>query len=105
MCKLEEGAPVSSHRPSVDVLFHSVAEAVGPRAVGVILTGMGKDGAEGMKAMRDHGAYNIGQNQATCIVYGMPQVAAKLGATHCELALSDIPAAMLRHCEKLAEAS
>ena len=105
VCKLEEGTTVSSHRPSVDVLFRSVAEAAGARAVGVILTGMGKDGAEGMKAMRDHGAYNIGQNQATCIVYGMPQVAAKLGATHCELALSDIPAAMLRHCEKPADVS
>lgn len=100
VCKLEEGAPVSGHRPSVDVLFHSVAEAVGARAVGVILTGMGKDGAEGMKAMRDQGAYNIGQNQATCVVYGMPQVAAKAGATQSELPLADIPAAILKYCEK-----
>lgn len=100
VCKLEEGPPVSSHRPSVDVLFHSVAEAAGPRAVGVILTGMGKDGAEGMKAMRERGAYNIGQNQATCVVYGMPQVAAKLGAVHTELALTDIPSAILKYCEK-----
>lgn len=100
VCKLEEGAPVSSHRPSVDVLFHSVAETVGSRAVGVILTGMGKDGAEGMKAMREHGAYNIGQNQATCVVYGMPQMAAKAGATHIELPIGDIAAAMLKHCEK-----
>ncbi len=101
VCKLEETPPVSSHRPSVDVLFHSVAETVGARAVGVILTGMGKDGADGMKAMRDKGAYNIGQNQATCVVYGMPQMAAKAGATHVELPLADIPAAMLRHCEKV----
>lgn len=101
VCKLEEGPPVSSHRPSVDVLFHSVAEAVGSRAVGIILTGMGKDGAEGMKAMRDHGAYNIGQNQATCVVYGMPQMAMKAGATHIELPLNDIPAAMLKYCERM----
>ncbi len=100
VCKLEEGATVSSHRPSVDVLFHSVAEAVGAKAVGVILTGMGKDGAEGMKAMRDKGAYNIGQNQASCVVYGMPQVAHKLGATHVELPLSEIAAAVLNFCQK-----
>lgn len=100
VCKLEEGPPVSSHRPSVDVLFHSVAEAAGARAVGVILTGMGRDGAEGMKAMRDHGAYNIGQNQATCVVYGMPQMAAKAGAIQAELPLTDIPAAVLKFCEK-----
>ncbi len=100
VCKLEEGAPVSSHRPSVDVLFHSIAKAVGAHAVGVILTGMGKDGAEGMKAMRDHGAYNIGQNQATCIVYGMPHMAMKAGATHVELPLHEIPAAILKYCEK-----
>jgi two-component system, chemotaxis family, protein-glutamate methylesterase/glutaminase len=100
VCKLEEGPPVSGHRPSVDVLFHSVAEAIGDRAVGVILTGMGKDGAQGMKEMREHGAYNIGQNQATCVVYGMPQVATKVGATHVELPLSEIPAAMLKFCEK-----
>lgn len=100
VCKLEEGPLVSSHRPSVDVLFHSVAEAAGARAVGIILTGMGKDGAEGMKAMRDHGAYNIGQNQATCVVYGMPHMAAKAGATQIELPLADIPAAVLKFCEK-----
>lgn len=100
VCKLEEGPPVSSHRPSVDILFHSVAESVGPNAVGVILTGMGKDGAEGMKAMRDRGAYNIGQNQASCVVYGMPHVAANLGATHVELPLSEIPAAIVKYCSK-----
>lgn len=101
ICKLEDGAPVSSHKPSVDVLFHSVAETVGNKAVGVILTGMGKDGAVGMKAMRDNGAYTIGQNQATCVVYGMPQVAAKTGAVQTELALNDIPAAILKYCEKV----
>jgi two-component system chemotaxis response regulator CheB len=100
VCKLEDTPPVSGHKPSVDVLFHSVAEAVGSRALGVILTGMGKDGAEGMKSMRERGAYNIGQNEATCIVYGMPKMATKAGATHIELPLNDIAAAMLKYCEK-----
>lgn len=100
VCKLEEGAPVSSHRPSVDVLFHSVAQAAGEKAVGVILTGMGRDGAEGMKAMRDSGASTIGQNQASCVVYGMPQMAMKAGGVQTELPLAEIPAAMLRLCGK-----
>lgn len=100
VCKLEDGASVSGHKPSVDVLFHSVAEAVGSRAVGVILTGMGKDGAMGLKDMRDHGAYNFGQNEASCVVYGMPQVAQKMGAVHKELPLSDIAGAVLHFCEK-----
>lgn len=101
VCKLEDLPSVSGHKPSVDVLFRSVAEAVGKQAVGVILTGMGKDGAEGMKAMQANGAYNIGQNKNSCVVYGMPQVAAKLGATHIELPLSDIAAAMLKRCEEM----
>lgn len=105
VCKLEDGANVSGHKPSVDVLFHSVAEAMGPRAVGVILTGMGKDGAIGLKAMRESGAYTIGQNQATCIVYGMPQAAQKIGATQIELPLLDIPARMLKACEKAERAA
>lgn len=100
VCKLEESPPVSSHRPSVDVLFHSVAEAVGERAVGVILTGMGRDGADGMKAMSDNGAYNIGQNQESCVVYGMPQMAMNAGAVHVELPLTEIPKAVLKFCEK-----
>lgn len=100
VCKLEESPPVSSHRPSVDVLFHSVAESAGERAVGVILTGMGRDGADGMKAMHDSGAYNIGQNRETCVVYGMPQMAMKAGAVDVELPLTDIPKEIIRFCEK-----
>lgn len=100
ICKLDNGPAVSGHRPSVDVLFHSVAEAAGARAVGVILTGMGKDGAVGLKAMRENGAYTIGQNQATCVVYGMPQAAAKLGAVQIETSLADIPSRILNHCER-----
>jgi two-component system chemotaxis response regulator CheB len=99
VCKLEDGPAVSCHKPSVDVLFHSVAQCVGAKSVGVILTGMGRDGAEGLRAMRDAGAYTIGQNQASCVVYGMPQMAQKAGAVHIELSLNDIPAAILRYCE------
>ena len=61
---------------------------------------MGRDGADGMKAMRDRGAYNIGQNKSSCVVYGMPQMAAKAGATHIELPLTEIAAAALKACEK-----
>lgn len=79
-CRLEHDDLVSGHRPSVDVLFESVAKAVGPMAVGVILTGMGRDGAHGLKLMRDRGAYTIGQSEASALVYGMPRVAFEEGA-------------------------
>jgi two-component system chemotaxis response regulator CheB len=78
--ELHRTEPVNRHRPAVDVLFHSVAEQVGKHAVGVILTGMGKDGAQGLLAMRRAGAWNIGQDQASCVVYGMPREAALVGA-------------------------
>jgi two-component system chemotaxis response regulator CheB len=78
--ELQRTEPVNRHRPAVDVLFHSVAEQVGKHAVGVILTGMGKDGAQGMLAMRRAGAWNIGQDQASCVVYGMPREAVLVGA-------------------------
>ena len=74
------GEKVSGHCPSVDVLFHSVAEAAGKDAVGIIMTGMGKDGADGLLHMRNNGAYTIGQDQESCIVYGMPMVAYNIGA-------------------------
>ncbi|MEQ1899339.1 MAG: chemotaxis response regulator protein-glutamate methylesterase [Devosia sp.] len=79
-CRLEHDDLVSGHRPSVDVLFESVAKAVGPMAVGVILTGMGRDGARGLKLMRERGAYTIGQSEASALVYGMPRVAFEEGA-------------------------
>lgn len=74
------GDPVSGHRPSIDMLFESVARQIGPAAVGILLTGMGQDGARGLLAMRQAGAHTIAQDQATCTVYGMPRVAADLGA-------------------------
>ena len=78
--RLRPGDPVSGHMPSVDVLFHSVAEAVGARAVGVLLTGMGSDGAKGLLAMAESGACTIAQDEATCTVFGMPRAAISLGA-------------------------
>lgn len=72
--------PVSGHRPSIDVLFDSVARSLGQAAVGILLTGMGQDGARGLLAMRQAGAHTIAQDQATCTVYGMPRAAADLGA-------------------------
>ncbi len=77
---IKDGPPVHHQRPSVDVLFHSVARCAGPNALGVILTGMGADGAEGLKAMRDAGAPTLGQDEATCVVYGMPREAARRDA-------------------------
>lgn len=78
--ELSQGDPVNRHRPSVDVLFNSVAVAARNNAIGVILTGMGKDGALGMLEMHSAGAWNIGQDQDSCVVYGMPREAAQVGA-------------------------
>ena len=89
-CKVTRGDPVSGHCPSVDVLFHSVARAAKDRAVGVILTGMGRDGAAGMLAMRQAGARTLGQDEATCVVYGMPRAAYELGAVERQLPLEKL---------------
>lgn len=91
--------PVGGHRPSVDVLFHSVA-ALGDKAVGVILTGMGSDGAAGLRAMRAAGAHTFGQNQASCVVYGMPRAALEQGAVEREVSLASMPEAILGACRK-----
>lgn len=79
ICRLSDGPPVNRHRPSVDVLFRSVAQNVGPNAIGVILTGMGDDGARGMKEMKDAGARTIAQDEKTSVVWGMPGEAVKHG--------------------------
>lgn len=79
-CRLNDGPPVNRHRPSVDVMFRSVAQNVGPNAIGVILTGMGEDGARGLKEMGEAGAPTIAQDEATSVVWGMPGTAVKLGA-------------------------
>ncbi len=90
--RVEKGEKVSGHCPSVDVLFDSMAETVkGAKAVGVILTGMGSDGAKGLLKMRNTGAYTIGQDEKTCVVYGMPAVAYNIGAVKTQLPLDKIP--------------
>ncbi|WP_026595712.1 protein-glutamate methylesterase/protein-glutamine glutaminase [Methyloferula stellata] len=86
-CHLRLGDAVNGHRPSVDVLFASVAKYVGPDAIGVILTGMGRDGAASLLAMREAGARTLGQDEATCVVYGMPKVAFEIGAVQKQVSL------------------
>jgi two-component system, chemotaxis family, protein-glutamate methylesterase/glutaminase len=94
-CRLIDGDPVSGHRPSVDVLFNSVAQAVGDKAVGAILTGMGRDGAQGLLAMRKAGARTIGQDEQSCVVYGMPRTAFELGAVEKQVTLSSVGQTLL----------
>ncbi|MCL1562405.1 MULTISPECIES: chemotaxis response regulator protein-glutamate methylesterase [Bombella] len=89
--RLRSGEPVGGHRPSVDRLFHSIAQTAGRTSLGIILTGMGQDGAEGLLAMRRAGARTIGQDRASSVVYGMPRVAAELGAVEKVGSLMDIP--------------
>lgn len=86
------GPRVNGHSPSVDVLFESVAKTAGSHAVGIILTGMGGDGAKGLLAMRKAGAKTIGQDESTCVVYGMPKVAYDIGAVQYQVKLPDIAA-------------
>ncbi|MEE2859981.1 MAG: protein-glutamate methylesterase/protein-glutamine glutaminase [Paracoccus sp. (in: a-proteobacteria)] len=87
---VRDGPLVNRHRPSVDVLFRSTAQAAGANALGVIMTGMGDDGARGLKEMRDAGAHTIGQNEASCVVYGMPAEAFKAGAVERQVDLVEI---------------
>lgn len=89
--EVRDGPVVSRHKPSVDVLFRSVAGAAGPNALGIIMTGMGDDGARGLLEMRQAGAATLGQNEASCVVYGMPKEAFRLGAVEREVALLEIP--------------
>ena len=104
-CRLHEREPVNGHRPSVDVLFTSVAKAVGDRALGVILTGMGRDGAQGLLRMRQSGAETLGQDEASSLVYGMPKCAFELGAVDTQLPLRRIGNEILsRTCSSLVEA-
>jgi len=99
ICRLNDGPRVNRHRPSVDVMFRSVAQNVGPNAIGVMLTGMGADGAEGMKEMLDAGAYTLIQDEATSVVWGMPGSAYKLGAAKDVKALAKIAPTLLTHLD------
>ena len=96
--EIKDGPLVSRHRPSVDVLFRSAARYAGKNAVGVIMTGMGDDGAHGMKEMHDAGAVTIAQDEATCVVYGMPHEAVKLGGVNKIMPLQNIAGEVLRLC-------
>jgi two-component system, chemotaxis family, protein-glutamate methylesterase/glutaminase len=93
--ELSKSEPVNRHRPSVDVLFQSAARVAGPNALGIMLTGMGKDGAQGMLAMRQAGAYNFAQDEASCVVYGMPKAAVDAGAVHEIASLKDMAAKVM----------
>jgi two-component system, chemotaxis family, protein-glutamate methylesterase/glutaminase len=95
VCRLDDGEPVNRHKPSVEVMFRSIAQNVGSNAIGVMLTGMGMDGAIAMKEMRDAGAVNIVQDEASSIVWGMPGEAFKQGAAHHVLPLEKIAAQIL----------
>ena len=98
-CCLGDGPTVSGHRPSVDVLFRSVARVAGKAAVGVILTGMGKDGAEGLLELRNSGAVTLGQDEASSLIYGMPRAAFERGAVMHQHSLSHMADAILDACE------
>jgi two-component system chemotaxis response regulator CheB len=99
MCALNDGPPVSGHRPSVDVLFRSAARTAGKSAVGVILTGMGKDGAEGLYEMRQAGAITLGQDEQSSLIYGMPKVAFERGGVMHQHSLADMAHAVINACE------
>jgi two-component system chemotaxis response regulator CheB len=98
VCALNDGALVSGHRPSVDALFNSVAKVAAPNAVGAILTGMGRDGANGLLAMRRAGCPTVGQDEGTALIYGMPRVAWEIGAVESQHGLFDITEAILNAC-------
>jgi len=97
MVQIDDGPPVNRHKPSVDVLFRSVAEQVGKNAIGVMLTGMGRDGADAMRVMRDAGAWNLAQDEASCVVYGMPREAVAAGAVEEIVPLNKIAEHILAH--------
>ena len=99
--ELHQDEPVNRHRPAADVLFDSVAEQVKDDAIGIILTGMGKDGAQGLLRMRQAGAFTIGQDQASCVVYGMPREAALVGAVEEVAPLDEVPRRLLARLRQL----
>lgn len=94
--EVRDGPVVNRHRPSVDVLFRSVAEAAGQNALGIIMTGMGDDGARGLLQMRQAGAQTVAEDEASCVVFGMPKEAIRLGAAAEVMPLDHIPQRILR---------
>ncbi|RCS59868.1 protein-glutamate methylesterase/protein-glutamine glutaminase [Parvibium lacunae] len=101
LCELSDGPPVNRHRPSVEVLFRSGAQVAGPNIVGIMLTGMGKDGAAAMRELRDAGAYNFAQDEASCVVFGMPREAIAAGAVHETLPLQEIARRVVEHLSRI----
>ncbi len=95
-CRLSRAEKVNGHRPSVDVMFRSVTQSFGANTVGVLLTGMGRDGADGLLALRKAGAETIGQDENTSVVYGMPKAAFEIGAVVYQLPLERIAARVLK---------
>lgn len=98
---VQDGPPVSRHKPSVDVLFRSLAKAAGRNALGVIMTGMGDDGARGLKAMRDAGASTLAQDEESCVVFGMPKEAIRLGGVEQICNLEDLPERIAHYGQKI----
>ncbi|MEJ6003609.1 protein-glutamate methylesterase/protein-glutamine glutaminase [Paucibacter soli] len=102
IARVQDGEPVNRHKPSVEVLFNSAARVVGPNALGIMLTGMGADGAKAMKAMKDAGAYNLVQDEASCVVFGMPREAINAGAADEVLPLDQIAPRLLERLRSTA---
>ena len=105
VCELSQGEPVNRHRPSVDVLYRSAANNAGKNAIGIILTGMGKDGAAGMKEMHEAGAHTFAQDEASCVVFGMPKEAIAHGGVDEIVPLNEMAKRILAHLHSLGEKS
>jgi two-component system chemotaxis response regulator CheB len=102
VARVRDGEPVNRHKPSVEVLFQSAARCVGPNAVGIMLTGMGADGARAMREMREAGSFNVCQDEASCVVFGMPREAIQHGAAHEVLPLQQIAGRVVEHLRSTA---
>jgi two-component system chemotaxis response regulator CheB len=102
VAQVRDGEPVNRHKPSVEVLFESAARVVGPNALGVMLTGMGGDGAKAMRLMREAGSWNVAQDEASCVVFGMPREAIAAGAAHEVLPLQAIAARLIERLLSIA---
>jgi len=100
ICELSQAPPVNRHRPSVDVLFKSAAISAGKQAIGIILTGMGKDGAQGLKEMHEAGAHTFAQDEKSCVVFGMPKEAIALGGVDETLPLADIAQRVMQYLSR-----
>lgn len=99
-CHLDDGPEVNRHKPSVDVMFRSVAQCAGPNAMGIMLTGMGADGAQGMLEMRQQGAFNVAQDEKSSVVWGMPGAAVKLDAVDKIVSLGKIAREIIEYCQR-----